>query len=70
MENFIKSRNYLLKSDEILKIIDYSENPQITEVKFNAGNNTYFVTTNDNYQFYFTALPYNNNDKKLVRKPN
>lgn len=69
IEDFIKSKNYRLHSADILKVISWENNPQISEVKYDDGAKTYFVSTNDNYQFYFEALPFNNEQNKtLTRK--
>lgn len=69
IEDFIKSRNYRLHGADILKVISWENNPQISEVKYDDGAKTYFVATNDNYQFYFEALPFNNEQNKtLTRK--
>lgn len=72
IENFINSRNYKLGNDDLLTIINPTNHPQITEIKYDPGSKTYFIATNDNYQFYFEAMPYRKKDdeKKLVRRPN
>ena len=71
IDDFIKSRNYRLHGTDILKVISCEDNPQISEVKYDDGTKTYFVSTYDNYQFYFEALPFNNvQNKTLVKKNN
>lgn len=69
MENFIKSKDYQLQGDDLAMIINPLNHPQISEVKYDPGSKTYLVATNDNYQFYFKAIPYiQPENKTLVRK--
>jgi hypothetical protein len=57
IENYLKVRNYLLKTPaEILEVTDHKKSPQINWVKFHNGPNNYEMTTTDNYYFKFHVL--------------
>ncbi len=57
IENFLKIRNYLLKTpEEIIEVTDIKKSPQINWIKFHNGENNYEMTTHDNFYFKFHVL--------------
>jgi len=51
IDQLLKLRNYLLDAEEYLKIC--SESPQITRVKYDPFNNTFYIETSDDYKWTF-----------------
>lgn len=68
LENFIKSRNYVLGGDDLSKVISPLENPQINRITYHPENNSYSISTSDNFFFNFKAMSYEEaKEKKLVK---
>lgn len=51
IENLLKLRNYLVSSEEYLKISDIKQNPQINHVKYEHNDDSFQIDTKDNYHF-------------------
>ena len=69
LEEFIKQRNYYVGGDDLVFVINIKEHPQINSVKYDAFNNMYHLTTNDNYNLDFNAMPLKEaQEKGLVKK--
>lgn len=68
IKEYIKVRDFILTSEEILKVTDLNENPQIKYVKFDAYDKSYYVQTeesdlkgniySDSYKFNAYAYDY------------
>ena len=68
LEEFIKNRDFYIGGDDLAFVIDINKHPQINYIKYNPYNNTYQITTSDNYCFYFNAMPINEaKEKGLVK---
>lgn len=65
---FIKNRNGKIGGDDLLKIIDPKENPQIQKITYQPSNNTYYMKDNENNEFYFQAIPYEEAKQKGLVK--
>lgn len=48
---FLESKNYNLSKDEYLDITDLKKNPQISHIKYDPFNNTFFIETKDEYSW-------------------
>lgn len=55
MEQFIRNRDGYLNPEEVEKIINVVENPQIKSMKYFCDGNTYVVITEDGYTFEFSV---------------
>lgn len=51
IENLLKIRNYLLSSEEYIKMCNSSN--QIKSITYKPFEDTFYVATNDNYNFKF-----------------
>ena len=51
IENLLKIRNYLLSSEEYIKMCNSSN--QIKSIIYKPFEDTFYVATNDNYNFKF-----------------
>lgn len=58
MDEYIKSKNNYLSSEEIIYITDITLHPQIKEIKYHPDFNYYEVWTSDGYYFKFGCKPY------------
>ena len=75
IEQFIKERNFRIGGDDLVYLVTPSNNPQVTSIRYDAFNNTYIMTTSDNYCFFFQPIPLKEAEqkglikaKKLVKK--
>ena len=75
IEQFIKERNFRIGGDDLVFLVTPSNNPQVTGIRYDAFNNTYIMTTSDNYCFFFQPIPLKEAEqkgliktKKLVKK--
>lgn len=67
--NYINERNYLLGGDDLNNVIDINKNPQINRIIYHPFDMSYYIATNDNYEFNFKVIPYEEAKiKKLVRE--
>ena len=76
IKEYIKVRDFILTSEEILKVTDSKENPQIRHVKFDPYNENYYVHTEekdnngntfeDNYNFRAHEYNYMRVGKDIV----
>lgn len=55
MEQFIRNRDYYLNPEEVEKVINIVENPQIKSMKYFCDGNRYVVITEDGYTFEFSV---------------
>jgi hypothetical protein len=53
IENILRDRKHNIDSKTYIHILKTS--PQISRVKYDAGQNRFFVYTDDNYNFNFTV---------------
>lgn len=51
IERLLKIRNYIISTSEYFDIL--STSPQINNIKYNTGNDTIQIKTDDNYQCEF-----------------
>lgn len=51
IDNIMKNSNYYLDSSTYLQIC--SNSPQISEVKYDAFSNSFYITTKDGYRWNF-----------------
>ena len=68
LEYFIKSRNYILGGDDLSRVINPIESPQINRITYHPENSSYTISTNDNYYFNFKAMPYEEAKKRNLVK--
>lgn len=66
IEEYIKSKNHYLNSEEIIYITDIKLHPQINEIKYHPDFNYYEIWTSDNYYFKFGCKPYERTLKKVL----
>lgn len=55
---YLRDKNYLLNSDELLDIIDVRVNTQIKEIKYNTFDDSYEIWTYDGWYWKFKCKPY------------
>lgn len=69
IEEYIKTRNYSLGGDDLLKVISLEENPQLTRIHFFPENNSYEMWDSEGHCFQFVAMNIEKAEEKgLVRK--
>lgn len=51
IENLLKIRNYLLKSEEYIRMCESSK--QIKSITYKPFEDTFYIATTDNYNFKF-----------------
>ncbi len=56
IEQFIKERNFRIGGDDLVYLVTPSNNHQVTGIRYDAFNNTYIMTTSDNYCFIFQTI--------------
>lgn len=68
IKKFIEERDYYIGGDDLLKVISPKENPQLTRIKYTPYTGEYYLKDNENNEFTFTAMPYEEAcAKKLVK---
>lgn len=67
LKKFIKERNYRLGGDDLLKVIDIVENPQLNHIIFNPFDNKYKMWDKYGNYYEFEAIPYDEY-KKIKRR--
>lgn len=58
LQNFIKSRNYKLGGDDLIKAISITENPQLTHIEYNAYENKYRMWDFEGNYYEFEPIFY------------
>ena len=68
IRKFLEERDYYIGGDDLLKVIDIKENPQLTHIKFSSGDGSYYMKDKDGEEFNFKAMPYEEAvEKNLVK---
>jgi hypothetical protein len=69
IREFLRERNYYIGGDDLLKIINPKFNPQIKEIHYNPGEKLYYMIDDQNEEFFFYAMNYQEAvNKGLVKK--
>ncbi len=69
IRNFLRERNYYIGGDDLLKVTDPRENPQLTFIEFHPSDNSYYMRDDVGEEFNFTAMPYEEaKSKGLVKE--
>lgn len=53
IDNYIRSRNWILKKHEYIYISDIKVNPQISKIKYEQFSNSFYMETDDGYNWIF-----------------
>lgn len=51
IDSMIKGRNGVLTPEEYLIVTDIRKNPQLSRVKYEPYNDTFFIATNDGFSW-------------------
>lgn len=53
IDNYLRNKNYVINKDEYVNLINISSSSQIIYVKYDAYSNSFYVETNDGYNWVF-----------------
>lgn len=53
IDNYLRSRNWLLNQEEYLHVTNLNNSPQISRISYSAYDNSFVMYTNDNYIWKF-----------------
>ncbi len=53
IDNYLRTRNWVLNKDEYFYITDIYKNPQISRVSYNCYDNSFVMYTKDGYIWKF-----------------
>ena len=53
IDSYLRSRNWELTKCEYIYVSDVKINPQISKIKYEAFNNSFYMETNDGFNWVF-----------------
>lgn len=53
IDDYLRSRNWELTKNEYIYVSDIKVNPQISRIKFEPFNNSFYMETSDGYNWIF-----------------
>lgn len=68
IKKFLEERNYYIGGDDLLKVINVKENPQLVHIKYSPMDGSYYMKDKAGEEFIFQSMPYEEaKEKGLVK---